>query len=460
MRSSGRSWLSLAVATALMLVGSQLAVLNTATAASRTATAATVYYWNGVLLEAFRRDGGEVGPLSRAAAMVHAGIFDVLNSAQWSRQGGLGRGFNGYRFIGTVDARVDDDLAAGIAARDLLIAALPSQRSFVLQRYAQRHGTASQAAASSLANSVADRIIEDRTGDGSGATVSYQFDRVPGGWRLTGNGCTSPVTPQWGAVEPFTLTSNTQFRQPLPGGFATYAGLLASPFYASDVNEVKSLGRAGDTSPRTAEQTRIAFFWANDLDGTSKTPGQLLEHTRIVSAGRVTDPVRLARLFAHASLALADAAIAAWDQKYRTRIDLWRPETAIQQAADDNNPATTPDSDWRPLSQNQSGVHFSPCFPSWVSGHATFAAAWAGVMRDTLGNQVTYTATTEDPNAVGVTRRFTTFTQAAAENARSRVYLGVHYQFDADDGLVTGYGIGDHVVDNFLETLDCPQLCF
>ncbi|WP_157621089.1 phosphatase PAP2 family protein [Saccharothrix sp. NRRL B-16348] len=100
----------------------------------------------------------------------------------------------------------------------------------------------------------------------------------------------------------------------------------------------------------------------------------------------------------------------------------------------------------------------TPCFPAWVSGHATFAGAWAGVMRRYFGtDQIGATSTTvvelttEDPHATSVsgvsgggfkTRTFTTFSQAARENALSRLYLGVHFRFDGDrDGLA----LGDHV---------------
>lgn len=159
---------------------------------------------------------------------------------------------------------------------------------------------------------------------------------------------------------------------------------------------------------------------------------------------------------------MADAAIAAWDRKDDTPIDLWRPETAIALADADNNPATDPDTTWQPLSADRSGVHFSPCWPAWISGHAALSGAWAGVMRTEFGDRVSFTATTKDPHAVGVTRRFSSFTAAATENARSRIYLGVHYQFDADDGLATGLSIGDHIGHTQLrfESRDCRRSCF
>ena len=58
-----------------------------------------------------------------------------------------------------------------------------------------------------------------------------------------------------------------------------------------------------------------------------------------------------------------------------------------------------------------------------------------------------------------MTRTFTSFTQAATENARSRIYLGVHYQIDADDGMATGFNVANYTFDNKLHTQSCPTPC-
>jgi hypothetical protein len=150
------------------------------------------------------------------------------------------------------------------------------------------------------------------------------------------------------------------------------------------------------------------------------------------------------KLFAAVSLALGDAAIAAWDAKYQTPIDLWRPESAIRLAADDGNAQTVADPSWRPLSADTAEVNFSPPFPAYVSGHATFGGAWAAAMKAYFGtDSIGFTAETEDPHAVDsagnyLTRSFTSFSQAGLEDARSRIYLGVHYSWDGDYGYATG----------------------
>jgi membrane-associated phospholipid phosphatase len=450
MKRSLRRWYTMLLAATLASVGMVVARPAAAFAAT-TATASTVFYWNDTLLEAFRRQVGGPGPLARAAAMMYGSLFDVLNSAQWGRQSYVGSGYHAAFTLADTSSAVDDNLAAGIAARDALIDALPQQSAYVQQRFTQRHGSASQTEATNLAAQVVAAERQNRANDGANATPSYTLDGVPGSWRPTGGACTTAVDPHWGRVRPFVMTSTTQFRQPLPGGFTTYPALLASSLYATVVNEVQSLGKSNSTT-RTADQTQAAFFWANDANGTYKPPGQLLAHTRLVAEPRITNPIALARLFTQVSFAMGDAAIAAWDEKYLTPIDLWRPVTAIQMADTDNNAATVRDATWQPLGA-------TPCFPAWVSGHATFAAAWAGVMRAAFGDNVTFTGGTEDPNAAGVTRTFTSFTQAATEDARSRIYLGVHYQFDADDGMAIGTNIANSTTANKFGVLKCIDPC-
>ena len=226
--------------------------------------------------------------------------------------------------------------------------------------------------------------------------------------------------------------------------------MLRSSAYADQVNEVKRVGSATAVPPdRTDDQTTAAYFWANDVDGTSKPPGQLYKITAdVVTARPVTFRIKL---FALVSMAMADAAVAAWDAKFDTAIDLWRPDTAIEEPQTDNNSATTAQANWVPLSNDRNGVHFSPSFPAYISGHATFAGAWAGIMKRFYGTDaVTFTAKTEDPHAVGVTRTFTSFSAAANEDALSRLWLGVHYRWDADAGLSTGDNVAGYVFGNRL----------
>ncbi|WP_341720418.1 carbohydrate binding domain-containing protein [Micromonospora sp. FIMYZ51] len=410
-----------------------------------------VRYWNGVLLDAYRAaTGTAAGPtvLGRAGAMMHGAIYDAATSVVPTSQPYL------VRVPVTADS-VAPSLEAAInkAAYSALVAAFPG-RSFTANL---THATAQLPTGTSqlqldrgasIGAQAADAMISARSNDGSANNAPYQSENVPGAWRPTDS--RPALAPNWGLVTPFTMTSGSQFRPPPPLAATSYADLLSKPEYGNQLNEVRQLGAANSTT-RTATQTQIAHFWANDLDGTYKPPGQLLDHTTILSVQRGLTIMENVRLYALVGLALADAGIVARDGKFLTSIDLWRPETAIQRAHEDGRSETVADPNWRPLSKDHAGVSFSPPFPAYASGHATFAGAWAGIMRRYFGtDNLAFTLTTDDPYASGVTRSFTSFSQAATENAVSRIYLGVHFRFDADAGVASGEALAAYVFANRL----------
>ncbi|MCM4076523.1 vanadium-dependent haloperoxidase [Paractinoplanes hotanensis] len=430
-RSVLRNTLALGLAAA---TGSTAAVLaSSGPAGAIPAGTDHVILWNEALRYAFSRTDFAPGPLTRWAAVLNAAIYDTVVSLQGNATPYLGRvsrepNYN-YDVVSNIDA----------AARTVLPRIFPTVDFTAFYTEAAKYRPVGNPGPEGWSTSVgvtaAQRILAARANDNSNDDTPYADGTEPGQWRQTGSG--PAATPNWGGVTPFTLGSGTQFRPPPPGGFSSLPALLASLEYAAQLNEVKSLGAVNSTT-RTAEQTKIAFFWANDVAGTYKPPGQLLRHTSILALERNLDSFQAARLYTLVTLAMADAAIVSWDAKFRTPIDLWRPESAIRLADTDGNPATVADPDWQPLSVNRSGVRFSPPFPAYTSGHATLAGAWAGVMKRYFGtDNVTFRVDSVDPNEQQY-RTYTSFSSAAAENARSRVYLGVHYQWDADLGMSSG----------------------
>ena len=406
-----------------------------------------VTQWNDVLLDVVRKVGGAPGPIARGGAMMHGAIYDAVNSIRPSTH---------RPYLVSVPATPGTSVRAAIAhaAHDTLVAAFPTQAAFIAQKrdtaIAALPQTDNVTRGEVVGKAAARAMIEARTGDGANNTEPYVHGTDPGDWRPTDDA--PAATPNWPSVKPFGIPLGNAFRPPRPGRYASKAQMLGSIEYAAQFIEVKELGKS-DSTTRTMEQEEIAKFWANDLDKTYKPPGQLFDITKIVSEQKGLDIADNARLFALVALAMADAGIVAWDAKYETSLDLWRPETAIKQAANDGNPATTPDGSWKPLSFDPvKNVHFSPPFPAYVSGHATFGAAHATIMRRFFGtDNVTFTAGTEDPNLpVGVKRTFNSFSQAALENARSRVYLGVHFQWDGDHGFHSGSALAQYIYDNVL----------
>jgi hypothetical protein len=472
-------------------------------AAAQVTSEDSVYYWNEVLLDVVRAHTPSTPPtpptrMSRAAAMMHTAIFDTMNSAFFAEleDGATGSpsaaaqcGWKPFVVLADAEPNIDVDLAVGVAARDVLLNTYPGFATQINAAFTTRNGSDNDDDAEDLGEFVADEVIASRASDGSTASMSYTSDPLTAGaWRPTPTLSTEApcdddgdvVTPGWGNVTPFTLGSGSQYRIASGHTFYGYAGLLPHSMYAEDFEEVKDLGnRDENVSNRTSDQTEAAFFWANDLPGTYKPPGQLLEHTRLVA---LTQPaaitsgapgdfrgewsrqgIRVARLFALVSIGMGDAAIAAWDTKFLTPVDLWRPISAIHNASADGNSSTQPDTGWQPLSQDRNGVSFSPCFPAWVSGHATFGGVWSRVLENEFDgtdhdDPFPLTLTTEDPHAeqlpapaVGfVTRSFDSFSEAAEENASSRIWLGVHYRIDADGGLGVGRSVGTHVSANAL----------
>jgi hypothetical protein len=417
-----------------------------------------VTHWNDVLLTVIRDVRGESsfpGPITRGGAMMHGAIYDAVNSIAPSTH---------RPYLVSVPSAPGSSIEAAIAhaAHDTLVAAFPTT---TVDLAAERDSAIAALAPGSdidggkaVGKAAARAMIDARVGDGANDDTPYHPGHDPGDWRPTGSG--PAATPNWPSVKPFGIPAGNAFRPPRPGGYASKRRMLKSAEYAAQFNEVKRVGRfdALATGNRTAEEEQIAFFWAHDVNGTYKPPGHLFDIAQVVSDQKNLDLVANARLFALAAFAMADAVIVAWDAKFVTSIDLWRPETAITLAVTDGNPATAEDSAWKPLSFDPttgnptSGTHFSPPFPAYVSGHATLGAAHFGIMRRFFGtDNVTFTAPTEDPNLPsGVTRTFNSFTQAALEEARSRVFLGVHFQWDGDHGFLSGSAVAEHIFDHLL----------
>jgi hypothetical protein len=143
-------------------------------------------------------------------------------------------------------------------------------------------------------------------------------------------------------------------------------------------------------------------------------------------------------MFAMLNMSVADAGIVCWDCKYN--YDFWRPITAIREADTDGNPNTTADPNWTPLIK-------TPPFPEYTSGHSTFSGAASAVLSHLYGDD--YSFSTTSIGLPGVTRNFTSFSQAADEAGISRIYGGIHFMSANLNGLECGEKIGNYVSTNF-----------
>jgi membrane-associated phospholipid phosphatase len=370
-----------------------------------------VLAWNAAALQAIRLDRTPPPQAARALAIVHTAVDAAV--------GALIRAPRGVRVAAAsaaadraLDRLFPDQAARFDAALDAALAGLPAGPA--VDRGVARGRAAAEA------------VLARRGTDGADATVSYVPGAEPGRWRPTPPGLAAAVLPQWPRVTPFALTTAAQFRPP---GHPALTGTA----YAAALREVQEIGRV-DSTTRTPEQTQVARFWA-DGAGTVTPPGHWNQIAAQVALRRPGSLARNARLFARLNVALADAGIAAWDAKYID--DCWRPITAIRRADADGNPLTAADPGWEPLLA-------TPAFPSYVSGHSAFSAAAAAVLTATFGPRVRFT--TGSDALPGVTRTFDGFAAAAAEAGRSRIYGGIHFAFDNDDGLALGRAVGHYVV--------------
>ena len=391
------------------------------------ARADVVTDWNDVLLEAVRTDKTPPPRAARAMAMVHTAVFDALNGYRHS--------YEPYHVTADAPRFASRRAAAAAAAHRVLSALYPAQaaafdavlaRSLagIPSRHRRKRGVA-------WGRFCADEILALRVDDGADDVVPYAPPVGPGYWQPTPPALAPALLPNWPTVTPWAMASGTQFRPAGPPA-------LSSASYTAAFDEVKELGSA-TSATRTAEQTEIALFWA-DGAGTATPPGHWNEIAQGLAVSTPRGLVRNARLFALLDLALADAAIVAWDAKYH--FHHWRPITGIREGDTDGNPDTTGDATWTPLMA-------TPPFPAYVSGHSTFSAAAAAVLARLAGTDAVPFSTTSD-GLPGVTRRFASFSDAAVEAGLSRIYGGIHWQYDNEDGLAAGTALGNYVVDALL----------
>jgi hypothetical protein len=387
--------------------------------------------WNTIALETIRTNRTSPPVASRNLAILHLAIYDALNGAKEPHE----RKYQPYLVKGPVRGKVSEEAAAAAAAHRVLVNLFPTRQAVFDAAY-----TAALAAVPSgkrkgdgiaWGNRVATAILNERADDGSAAVVAPPAGQGPGDWIPTPPGFATYAFPQWGFVTPFCMHSPSQFRPPGPPP-------LDSPEWAAEYNEVKALGAAAG-STRTEEESIIALFWA-DGSGTETPPGHWNSIAQDVAAARGNTTDEKARLFALLNIALADAAICAWDAKYA--FNFWRPVTAIRNGDTDGNPATEPDANW-------SSFIVTPPFPDYVSGHSTYSGAAATILATFYGtDRIPFT--TGSDALPSLERSFNSFSAAADEAAFSRLCGGIHYRSANEHGLEAGLRIGAHVAQHFL----------
>ncbi len=408
--------------------------------------------WNNVASNTLlaNEDKQNPGMASRTMAMLNVALYDGLamakSGANLFYDYGTGHTSPGYAASGSA--------AAAQAAYIVLSSIYPDQGASLASHLSSSLASIADSPVKfsgiDLGNMIGQSIVQARANDGYNVSLPYQPSSDVGHWQPDPIHPTQQAWgPDWGNVTPFALTSGTQFMPPaMPA--------LTSQEYADAFNEVKMLGALNSTT-RTQDETEIANFWAYDRVGMG-TPMRLFNQalqTIATQQGNTVD--ENAELFAKASVAMADAGIVAWNAKFE--YDLWRPVTGIREADLDGNLLTIADANWVPLGApggNGSNSNFTPPFPTYISGHATFGGALFETLKEFYGtDDIAFTLSSDENGAV---RSFDSLSEAMKENGRSRVYLGIHWSFDDLQGQWTGQEIAQYVSNRpFISSVPEPS---
>jgi hypothetical protein len=244
--------------------------------------------------------------------------------------------------------------------------------------------------------------------------------QVAGAWQPTPPLFSSPLEPCWGLLRPMILASGDECRASGAPPFSTDVG---SRFYAAAL-EVYRVGLG-----LTDEQKTIALYWADGAGATGTPPGHWIAIVSQISRNEDLSLPEAAEAYARVGIAVHDAFIVSWRDKYVT--NLQRPVTYINRNID---------AGWKPFL-------VTPSFPTYTSGHSTQSAAAAQVLTDMFG-EIRFTDTTHTDHGLQpplAPRTFESFTEAAMEAAISRLLGGIHFPFDNEDGYASGTCVGQMV---------------
>ena len=254
------------------------------------------------------------------------------------------------------------------------------------------------------------------------AGCPYVPVQVAGAWQPTPPLFTPPLEPCWGLLRPMILASGDECSAPGAPPFSTDVG---SRFYAAAL-EVYRVGLG-----LTDEQKTIGLYWADGAGATGTPPGHWIAIVSQISRNEDLSLPEAAEAYARVGIAVHDAFIVSWRDKYVT--DLQRPVTYINRNID---------AGWQPLL-------VTPSFPTYTSGHSTQSAAAARVLTDMFG-EMRFTDTTHTDHGLQsplAQRTFESFAEAAMEAAISRLFGGIHFPFDNEDGYASGTCVGQTVHD-------------
>lgn len=428
--------------------------------------------WNDIALKQVRDT--LMGPpmVARMFAILHTAMFDAWAAYDASAIGALHG--NKLRRPAAEHTLANKRVAISAAAREVLVDLFPAYWREIHQGtrelgFDPNDSTTDVTRAAGIGNLVAHAVLRDRRYDGANQRGTWLDEPYFDNTRYRPVNTTTRVidpnrwqplrvdvpykdffeqgflAPHWGNVRPFALLARDQFMPEPPVKFGSDA-------FAEQVREIVELS-AGLTDRHKA----IAEYWSAGVASESP-PGHWMVLVRFVSQRDRHTLDQDVKLYFALSNALLDASIAAWHAK-RT-FDYVRPITAVRHLYGDKTirawggPGKGAQDirarDWLPY---QESTFVTPPFPEYTSGHSTFSAAAAAVLRAFTGSD-RFGASTVVPArssliepgiapATDVMLSWATFTEAADEAGLSRRYGGIHFRQGDLEGRRVGKLVGE-----------------
>lgn len=305
-----------------------------------------------------------------------------------------------------------------------------------IQALAKDNGMPAEELGNSLvfADSVAAAILRWSKKDNYAQTRSaekYTVTDEAGRWVPTPPAYAQAMEPHWNKIRPLVLDSANALRVPPPPAFDISDS--SSEYY----KQVMMIKKAVENL--TPEQEHIADFWDDNpfklnvaghaMYSTKKfsPPGHWMSIVGIAAKKANADFPTTVYAYAITSIALFDAFIQCWDEKFRHNTA--RPETIINKYFD---------AEWRPHLQ-------TPPFPEYTCGHSTCSSAAAEALTHVFGDNFAYTDTSEQEFGIR-SRSYKSFRHAAEENNWARFYGGLHFHNSCIVSTDFGRKVGQLVV--------------
>lgn len=379
----------------------------------------------------------------RTLAMAHIAMHDALNS--------IVPKYNHYAYK-VNEPEANPIIASAYAAYIVALNEYPDKKrdfDVLLDKYLTGvEDSKSKDLAKKLGKLSAKAIIENRNKDKWNGESSYTWHPMSPGVYAEFNEHSG--TPEgfifgsgWAIAKPFMLPKHDYFRVPPPPE-------INSEAYTKAFNEVKNVG-GYKSDIRTKDQTHLAMWWKEFVESS---------HNKLLRELVVKENLNLweaTRTFALMNMSVYDAYINVFDNKFY--YNHWRPYTAIRWADNDGNKDTQVDEKWNNLHK-----HTYP-FPSYPSAHGTASTAAMTALANTFGKGDNYkfNMVQKEVDSAGFfsgkmkmnppERTFNSFSEAGLEASLSRIYLGIHFRYDSEEGHKLGAQIGNYGSENFLKPI-------